>query len=300
MFDDAKDARIPFRHYVVGFFDILGHSDSLNALRTLPETAAEVSEYRHAVARSIGTVRGFRRLFRTAFESFRDAEVVLPAGPELPNGLAEQVKHFRNLHLTFQGFGDTVVVFFPAHLEDRGFATISIQWLLYTLGTLMCPLLASGVPVRGAIEFGVGAEVFEGEIHGPVLADVYRMESKEAKYPRVLIGDGLWDFIKSIASIDPTDVQKQIAKYAAAQCLSVITQDDFDQRPVLNHVAGHVRNLRKDGGKSFDAAVDGAVAFAEREEGRFRRMKNEELAARYSQLAKFVRANTRMKLPGVS
>jgi hypothetical protein len=46
-------------------------------------------------------------------------------------------------------------------------------------------------PVRGGIEIGLGAELDDREIFGSGISEAYRLESKIADWPRILIGKQL-------------------------------------------------------------------------------------------------------------
>jgi hypothetical protein len=46
-------------------------------------------------------------------------------------------------------------------------------------------------PIRGAVEVGKGFEWPEGGVYGPIMADVYELESQIAYYPRIVIGQDL-------------------------------------------------------------------------------------------------------------
>lgn len=295
-FDDAKSPQAAFRPFVVGFFDLLGHAEALQGLRTLPDpqNEAQRQEFVRCVKQSVGSVRSFRRTFRQCFDTYRSATPAVP--PDAPEHIVAQIRSLRNLELVFQGFGDTVLVFFPTHSEQRGFSTLAVEWLMFTVGVLMAPLLANACPIRGAIEVGIGVELFEGEIHGPVLADAYRLESCVAQSPRVIIGDELWTFLNAAASLASTDPLSGIAAYSARRCLSIVTKD-LDGRAVVNFVGHGVREMNPTHSADFDRHVAGAHAFACRETVRFRGVGNEKLARRYEHLKAFIEANSVTKLP---
>src|ERR1035437_1529526 len=77
-------------------------------------------------------------------------------------------------------FSDSVVVSYPVS------ETSSVFTLVYDVALLIIDLADAGFLVRGAITFGLLIHADEYLV-GPAMLRAYEMESKEAKYPRVLI-----------------------------------------------------------------------------------------------------------------
>jgi hypothetical protein len=78
--------------------------------------------------------------------------------------------------------------------------------------------LASKHPLRGGIDVGLATETGPQEIYGTALERAYLLESQEAGYPRIVIGDELWRYFSS----ELTRFQAQTT--AVAQALAAITQ----------------------------------------------------------------------------
>ena len=56
--------------------------------------------------------------------------------------------------------------------------------------------LEGGIPFRGGIDMGLGVRLQNyNEIYGPALVRAVKLESSAAKYPRVVIGNSLWEYL---------------------------------------------------------------------------------------------------------
>jgi len=220
----TQDLSVGF--YVIGVFDILGQSRKLRSpMGFSPETkVAEQAMIRNLRA-TAGAVDQFRQLFRRQFtqrqQTFEQDAAAVPEAQRATfrAALAPRI-------LTW-GMSDTQCVAVPleagsgavgamATFADvrRSLQVVALTWLVS---------LAEGVPFRGGIELGSAVRMRENDIYGKALIDAYHLESKVAKWPRIVVGETLVGALRD-ASQDP-DVAFRGAAMFAEQCCSMLRQD---------------------------------------------------------------------------
>jgi hypothetical protein len=92
----------------------------------------------------------------------------------------------------FQTFSDSIVMSVADNLG-------ALLYLLYSIKTIAISLLGNGLLVRGAISKGAlhhaGSVMF-----GPAFIDAYRIEQSVAKFPRVVIGQIVYNELRAVKS----------------------------------------------------------------------------------------------------
>jgi len=105
-----------------------------------------------------------------------------------------------------QQFGDSFVVSICVLGDEKlGYGPVvsDLLGLFQMAGGATVMLLSQGIPVRGAIEIGIGTEyevrgTNRKELVGASIVKAYRLESGVAEYPRVLVGPHLIRFISGL------------------------------------------------------------------------------------------------------
>jgi hypothetical protein len=187
-----------------------------------------------------------------------------------------------------QRFADTTVLY--SALSPEG-STPNLQMPempgVY-LGLVNCARLflqgmAKRWPLRGAIEVGVGTDLFPGEVYGPVLLAAHHLESALASYPRVIIGPELirmLDWRRRLSANDPnTATERRFVELA----WSLVTKDDDDEY-VLNYLSDTLRELA---GPGFASTVGVALSFAVAQKQHHLLSGDAALAAKYNRLLRF-------------
>lgn len=172
-------------YHLVAFLDVLGQREKFKALRlpTTPEDKATVAE---VLKQTAGLVLELRNVFDTNFTAFEA-------------GLTNLKKHTdKPVRPKFMGFSDSFVTSVPIRNDNGDLALIvTIISALSAAAAVMGVSLASGHPLRGGIDVGLATEIGPQEIYGTALEKAYLLESKEAQYPRIVIGEELWHFLNS-------------------------------------------------------------------------------------------------------
>ncbi len=274
----ASDSnQILLSKYVVAYFDVLGQREKLNQLKKIPTTDNEREEFNLIASQTYGTVRNLRDGLKTSFDLFKQV-----TNDNMPQTDSEQltIDH----QLTF--FSDSFAVTSP-YDDDLGNPLIeNIFGLLVSLSGMMIDSLANHSPVRGALDVGKGFPWPEGGVYGPVMCDVYKLESEVANYPRIIIGKELHGIICDWAK-KPGEKNEPYVKYGevidACNQLVYIDQDGMATLDYLGQTSYNIM-VRNPGLKRN---VKFAWEFINQEYDKFKKVPEPKMALRYSLLKEY-------------
>ena len=188
------------RYYMVACLDILGQKSRMAGLK-MPRSAEEQKEAITILQQTAGEVLRLRESFdKYFFGASKRFASLLPTDKD--RDMYERYTQQDTLHWSFS---DTCVVAIP-WMDDR--IAASAAGLNRTIGTaafLWLVGLATGHPIRGGIDVGVGMNITKGEVYGPALASAHHAEAEIAKYPRIVVGPMFIDLLKSIIQAEPKD-----------------------------------------------------------------------------------------------
>ena len=97
--------------------------------------------------------------------------------------------------------------------------------------------MASKHPLRGGIDVGLATEIGPQEIYGAALERAYLLESKEAGYLRIVIGDELWRYFNAALAnfqAQTTPIVRSIA--AITTRMMGLMTTDADGKRVLDYL----------------------------------------------------------------
>jgi hypothetical protein len=167
------------------FLDVLGQRDKFRGL-ALPTNASEETQVQEVLRQTAGFVLGLRDLFQTQFTLFEQGA---------------NASRFTTGQLSpkFVGFSDSFIVSVPLQ-NDAGdlVPIVTVFSALSAAATMMLTSLASKHALRGGVDVGLAAELPTGEIYGTALERAYLLECNVAQYPRIVIGDELWNYLNSV------------------------------------------------------------------------------------------------------
>lgn len=279
---------IIFSKHAVAWIDLLSQKEAMKKLVEMPETPEEKKAFIESLRATFGQVRHLRGQFRTYYEGMRNAQL-------LPNRLPEHVRaritELREERIGLHGISDAMALYVPIYDDTAGDRTkiVGDVWdvysMLYSCATIMLSALTGKQVIRGGIDIGIGGEVEPGEIYGPALSRAYLLESEQADYPRVLVGEEFVEYLILTSMIEGTDVEARLARDFAAKCLGMITVDD-DGKRTLHYLSNGQCELMTAvfGREVVRVELAKAHEFISRELERFRRQGNSKLAARYRRL----------------
>ena len=270
MLDAKKTDPVRFGYYCVALIDILGQQESLLRFKDLPHTEKEREEFIRAAKETFGVISGIRNLVDSFYRSYTDYKGVHP------------LSDMSGTELKFQGFSDTIIIYVPLATDSKHIPITSIYAVLLACGSTFLCSMAAGHPLRGGVEVGMGAEIYEGEIYGPALSKAYRIESKIAEYPRIVVGSELVSYLMEQKNCDGPDLRGKYIGKMSESCLGLLTSD-VDGQHIVDYL-GESFMKKVEHPPLQDGTVKSAYEFTTKETRKWREQKNSQLAFRYTLL----------------
>jgi len=285
--------KVELCHWVVAFMDLLGQGDKMKDVSRLLDEGKEED----AVSR-MKQIYADHSNFYDAFQKTILQDNSHPIHPPipLPPGitLKEYQKIFRT-NLKLQTFSDSIMIYLPLADNGANLPMYGISLMLSALGIQMLSFLAQKKPFRCGVEVGFGIEIESGKLIGPAVQNAYELESKQAQYPRIVLGKDLEIYLKGVAKDglkNCTPEQNSASKTMAKRCLSWMGTD-IDGETILNYLSPKfLEKLPKD---KTEKIISLAHDFTNQEQARHRKDKNSKLAIRYACLETFFRSQIKSK-----
>ncbi|WP_345984942.1 hypothetical protein WCX49_09990 [Sulfurimonas sp. HSL-1656] len=281
-------------YYVAVFIDILGQGDKLASVKHLPLTEEGREELLAIFRETAGYVRRLHHLFDEIFKGYEtitpDIQVWLDSvSPEVRG----QFEESRKLNLQSLYFSDTVVLYFTLDKEKNKTPIRSLYNALSSAAISFLIMMSKGIPLRGAINIGIATEIERSGIYGPILHNLHHLESKEAKYPRIIIGQELIQMMKDFEREQTVadDYFKVSNQEALAHLYPLITTDS-DGHSILHYLD---KSIAESMGPERKEVYRGLQSFVERQYREVNGCDDEEkrlkLRSRYKLLKDYVRRN---------
>ncbi len=182
-----KDS-IHIGNYLVGFFDLLGHEESMKRSPCIFQAGMEQEDDFESkfipCARNLVEMAG----------GFEDVVDKLSRNQPHLSKLMESNPQFTPPPIAFVPFSDGLLVYSPFNNQVSDFPTHSVSTIVAAAGLQQLYCLAKGIPWRGGIELCWGIEVFENHLTGKAIQEAVLLE-KAAQFPRVLVGKTLLKFL---------------------------------------------------------------------------------------------------------
>jgi len=311
---DTDVAQLPLGLYAVAAFDILGQSERLmRATWPLRPDQDRKDAMRSFVDAAHG-VHLVREVFAAGYGLYRT-----PIGQD-PNMTQEErarQMQFFSAEVRFLTFSDTVLAY--VNLREDPTLVQGVLAILSTCASVFLTLLSGEIPTRGAIDVGLAYrlsdlrlrgnlasggdpndvgyayKVPDDEIYGPVLASVHRLESRVAQWPRVVLGDGLAQYLHSLAGpVGGTVPDAQVLR--ALEVYLDLIQKDVDGWPILDYLGRWTQRvaLRHRDPKNSTHAERKAYRFVKKQAERYRDERNEKLAVRYNLTLEYLRSRAHL------
>ena len=281
----AQDDKATFGDYLVGVFDVLGQSSKLReqTRSTSIEDPAERQRILANLKDTAGVVLGFRKLFANFFDGMDNA----PPSPLLrflpPHQQVEMLAATAS-EIVRWGVSDSIFVAVPLARTRHPAASVADMFRsLLAAATMWMAGLSTNHPIRGGMEIGTGIDIAPGEVYGQALEAAYRLESRVAQLPRIVVGPQCIEFLEG-AKHDG-HLPHIAAKMAAANadlCLSMLRRDADGSMSVdalgqvMRKESERIPDLRNQFSRAHDNVRDNFH--------RFRDADNRKLASRYQTL----------------
>lgn len=284
-------------YYMVVFLDVLGQSERLEELKKLPTTQAEIDKAAQILDGTAGSIVKLREGFDSLFDALSKPTAILDS---LPPDKRSMAMSLRQIKIARRGISDSYIMILPL-VEDELFGRSRVMLNVWSALGATCGMfivaLAERLAIRGGVEIGLGTPlpIYNGdEVYGPAVARAVRLENKVAKYPRVVVGEHLWQYLCTLeGSIVKTEFDPFAKKYAVGS-KNLICQEHDGVR-VLDYLGKGVRSLK---GGVKPRWVKKGYQWVIQEHEKYIKSKNYELAGRYSLLRQYM--ESRLTLWGIS
>ena len=274
---------VSFGHYLVAFIDVLGQRDILRTLNYLPSNQEEYDKFVRTIKNSFGAIDGIRKWHENFFEAMNQP-------PSYWNNLSEdqrtQFRSYKRSVLKTIWFSDTALMYTPIQSSDEHIPINSLYGTLVWGGSVMLMSLAASRPVRGGIDIGVGAEMYDGEIYGQCVVSAYDLESNIAQYPRIVVGQNTIEYLRSRLNSNEGSKMVQYEKRLAETCLSLITVDS-DGNHIIDYAGSTFRSLTE-AHPTEPELLPKALLFVQNQITYFERIGEHKLLQRYKRLLNYL------------
>jgi hypothetical protein len=268
--------------YVVAFLDLLGQQDMFRNMTALPnvENPEEVAAFKQKVAELYRPLYGLETFFKASIKPFieggGDEMAFLPLEQEI-------LKQFRSTPVFYRHFSDSLIVHIPLRNDIGRFQCHAIYGVLAATAATFLSCLVHSWAIRGGIELGLAMDIEEGEVYGPALARAYRLESRVAQYPRIVIGEELVRYLQIVVGQQAVTAEEKAHAGFAARSLGLLAVDD-DGCTFLDWLGSDIRSTFQ----KHSEVVRTAYNFIIQESVKHKEARNSKLGFRYTLLRNYV------------
>jgi hypothetical protein len=271
-----------YGEYMVCLVDILGQKDKLCELKNFPKSAEEKKNTDKILSETAGFVVEFRERFDNLFKNMISNTGVLDS---LTPEDRKQAEEARQSDIIYRGFSDTLVISVPIRYINEHCTTMNgVHSSFYAICVSQILSLIGEHTFRGGVDIGLGLEMPSGEVYGPALVSAHYLEKEIAGYPRVLVGDELYNYINRAISLPGDSLFARMTRINAEKSLKMITYDSDGNR-MLDFLGEEIHSLAAKRITAED--VNKAYNFICSEEKRFIASGNQKLSERYQKLIEY-------------
>lgn len=270
-------------YYFVAFIDIVGQRDKLKNWTSLPKNEVQAKQLGTDLVQTSEYVRELRRQFDEMYTGAKQPTGLLDHLDDEKRAWVEQRK---KTFVWRRGFSDSYIMTVPCWYEAApGVHAGGIYEAMLGICGIFMWALAMGKPFRGGVDIGLGTEIDKEEVYGPVAVQAYELESRKAKWPRVLVGEGLLNHLNDLEQRCGNDLEGRHTKLNIQNCRSVIGK---------NRGKGYFLDVVGEGVRSvydqpfFTKMVKHGYEFTANQEAYFRELGEKRLHERYSYLRKYI------------
>lgn len=278
---NSKEEDWHYGFHVVAFLDILGQREAFKGLQGVPRTPAEEALLIDVLKQTVAFVPKFRSGFQDIFKTYSESS---GKELELPAEFRDEFLRMRRSSIKLHGLSDAVVAWSSLMESDQCGALNSLYGILMASAGMFILSLACKHAIRGGIELD-GAITIEPEsleIYGPALAKAYELESRQARHPRILVGDGVMKYLSEMRALEPRDRIATHNKHMAELCLKLIASDG-DGKFIVDYLGTHILSTASDA-LPKDKVLIPARQFVADELERWRCAGDDKLAERYDKV----------------
>ncbi len=282
---------ISYSNYVVAFVDVLGQKKEFDGIDVLTTNSMGPDFEKKLLAAHNSTV-GFLAIFRKWFDDYFRAFIAIGKSfDKIPPEKKEMYLEMIQCPLEHQYFSDSMLAFTSLEMKKYNLPAMNALFgIMASCGTMLLLSFAAKKVFRAGIDLGIGTKMEDGQLYGPALFKAYHLERDVAKYPRIVVGQTVIDYLMALAqknSPDPNQPPEdlELCKKAADRCLSVIGKDD-DGQFILDYLGNPFRSFEEQAPqkKEYDDLYEKAFLFICAEREKWKNLKDDTLAVRYERL----------------
>lgn len=278
-----------WREYVVASIDVLGQRRQFDRIKAFFIDDIPQKTLDDVASKTIEPVELIRHSLEELFlSSARLAE------PRITVAAAEKAEYDKarvTSPIRFQFYSDSILAYIALRVGGYQLNDLfAIRDVLVSVGGTLLMTLARQSSFRASIQLGTGTELKNGDLYGPVRAEAYELE-KRAGYPRIVMGDRLFRYLKSFSEEHPqipcnTERELLGCKTVAEACLRMISEDPNDDLLILDYLANEFRNFLKDSSLA-EACYDMAREYVEKELHERIALNDTEVVDKFTKLHKY-------------
>lgn len=269
-----------FYNYCVCFVDILGQQEALRghgAIHDFPTRDDFVKAAKTVIAPIVTLQKRTSEMVQLIVEAQPNSTYRATLSP----ALQAEWDEIQKTHLTTQYWSDGLVAFVCLTPEKVKCPINGVFATFGMAGNEMLIGLGSRAPIRGGIDIAWGIELKPGELYGAAIARAYELESKQAQYPRIVVGSETIKYLKAQFASTEQDNLSAYNRGIAKICLDMIITD-VDGLPILHYLGDTFReHVFQNAPKELYVE---ARKFVEEQYTHFKNKPDSKLAFRYRQL----------------
>lgn len=227
-----------YSYHAVAYLDILGQKDAFDGVVGVKNDPNFIASWKQTVL----FIRSFREGFENIFNGYSKNTNRVDG---FPAHLQKEALELKEVSLKFYGVSDSVIAWTTLKSNSHQCRALNgLYGILLASASMVTLSMAVNHAIRGGIEIDGAVRIFKGtnEIYGPALNRAYVLESKQACWPRILIGDGLIRYLKTISENTGSDIPSVFSRKMAEQCSKLIMVDS-DGKLALDYLSPNILSL---------------------------------------------------------
>jgi hypothetical protein len=268
-------------YYFVAFIDVLGQSNKLLNLARLSITQDERDKVAVILRDTAYNILSLRNGFRQFFKERNKSTGILDSLPPDKRAIAEKL---RRAEAIITSLSDTIIIAIPLSNEDEHCLSISsIYSALYGICGMFLVALAEQKPIRCGIDVGLGVQLSKREVYGSSLVKAYNLENRIASYPRIVVGESLFEYLNFVQSLSSESIYAKFAKKTAGNCKELLTYD-YDKIRIVDVMGKGVQSIT---GGIDKPLVEKAYKFVVESHDKYTKIGDAKIRARYGSLRSY-------------
>lgn len=275
-----------FYNYCVCFIDLLGQQEALRGHGAIHDFATR-DDFVKAAKTVIAPIVTLQKRTKEMVQRIVEGQPSSTYRATLTPALRAEWDELQKTQLSTQYWSDGLVSFVTLAPESVRCPINGVFASFGMAGNELLMGLGGGAPIRGGIDVAWGVELEPGELYGAAIARAYELESKEAQYPRIVVGREIIKYLNAQLASTEQDNLSAYNRGIAKICLDM-TIVDVDGLPILHYL-----------GDTFQQHVFGSIykelyveakKYVEEQYAHFRDKPDSKLAFRYRRLLDYFEA----------